>query len=165
MTTKQFFLSYQWLVFSQLLRAFSSCLSYFSALFNTSDYYVLETLFCYLKCPQTLLLSFFPLYAFRHSFFLSPSLKLTCTFVHSHKFKYHFWFVSSQICREDASHLSVFTCWLLSKEYVFPLNSYLSGVSLNMSFSENFDTFRSRSHFPFLVYYSVLCPFFIARKV
>lgn len=69
MTTKQFFLSYQWLVFSQLLRAFSSCLSYFSALFNTSDYYVLETLFCYLKCPQTLLLSFFPLYAFCHSFF------------------------------------------------------------------------------------------------
>lgn len=70
MTTKQFFLSHQWLAFSQLLRAFSSSLSYFSALFNTSDYYfLLETLFCYLKCPQTLLLSFFPLYASLHSFF------------------------------------------------------------------------------------------------
>lgn len=118
MTTKQFFLSHQWLVFSQLLRAFSFCLSYFSALFNTSDYYVLlETLFvtwnvhkhcCFPSVLSTL--SF--------SFFSSPSLKLTCTFVHSHRFKYHFWFVSSQICRENASHLSVFTCWPLSKEYV-----------------------------------------------
>lgn len=70
MTTKQFFLSPQWLVFSQLLRNFSSCLSYFSALFNTSDYYFLleRNSFVTWNVHKHCCFPSF-LYAFLHSFF------------------------------------------------------------------------------------------------
>lgn len=162
MTTKQCFLSHQWLVFCQLHRTFSfswllSIISHIWLLLPSWNFFVTWSDHKHSCCP---------FFLSKFSFSL-PSPQMTCTFVHFHRFKYHFWFVGSQICREAASHLSLCTFWPLSKGHVFPHLTliYFSGVSLNMFFSENFDTSWSRSHFPFLVYYSVLCSFFTALQV
>lgn len=130
-TTKQFFLSHQWLLFSQLHGTFSSCLSYFSALFNTADYHILlETLFCYLKWPQIFLLSCLPLWAFllscfahyllsRLSAILSIPIALNIIFV---------WSVPKYV--GNTSHISLCRCWSLSKECTFPQLTLIFQVSV-----------------------------------